>query len=38
VTASFVVEKTGCQTNLPDWESMRKRYHTHYGPLDELPD
>jgi sugar/nucleoside kinase (ribokinase family) len=37
VTASFVVEKIGCQTNLPTWESMRERYRDHYGPADELP-
>jgi nucleoside kinase len=33
VTASFVVEKTGCQTNLPDWERMAARYSEHFGAL-----
>jgi sugar/nucleoside kinase (ribokinase family) len=37
VTASFVVEAAGCQTNLPGWEAMRKRYQDHFGPVDELP-
>jgi ribokinase len=26
VTASFVVEKWGCQTNLPNWEAVMERY------------
>ncbi|WNY27157.1 carbohydrate kinase family protein [Methanolapillus ohkumae] len=30
VTASFVVEKIGCQTNLPDWVAMEKRYKEHF--------
>lgn len=30
-TASFVVEKVGCQTNLPTWEQMRERFNYHYG-------
>lgn len=33
VTASFVVEKFGCQTNLPDWYSMVTRFQRHFGPL-----
>jgi inosine-guanosine kinase (EC 2.7.1.73)/cytidine kinase (EC 2.7.1.-) len=33
VTASFVVEKVGCQTNLPDWQAMAERYLRHFGPL-----
>jgi sugar/nucleoside kinase (ribokinase family) len=33
VTASFVVEKVGCQTNLPAWEAMEERYRTHFGEL-----
>jgi ribokinase len=33
VTASFVVEKEGCQTNLPDWEGMEARYRTHFGDI-----
>jgi ribokinase len=32
-TASFVVEKEGCQTNLPDWDRMKERYEQHFGPL-----
>jgi len=31
VTASFVVEQVGCQTNLPDWERMLKRYRKVFG-------
>ena len=31
--ASFVVEKTGCQTNLCDWERMKSRYHENFGDL-----
>ncbi|NLO78458.1 MAG: carbohydrate kinase family protein [Methanomicrobiales archaeon] len=34
--ASFVVEKAGCQTNLPDWERMAARYRTHFGALPPL--
>jgi Sugar kinases, ribokinase family len=37
VTASFVVEKIGCQTNLPDWERMKERYSKHF-PVSELDD
>jgi sugar/nucleoside kinase (ribokinase family) len=33
VTASFAVEKAGCQTNLPDWGRMVARYWTHFGDL-----
>jgi ribokinase len=33
VTASFAVEKAGCQTNLPDWSRMVARYWTHFGDL-----
>jgi sugar/nucleoside kinase (ribokinase family) len=29
--ASFVVEKAGCQTNLPDWTSLMSRYREHFG-------
>jgi ribokinase len=32
-TASFAVEKAGCQTNLPDWGQMEERYDRHFGPL-----
>ncbi|MBT8507961.1 sugar kinase [Methanomicrobiaceae archaeon CYW5] len=31
--ASFVVEVTGCQTNLPTWETMGARYREHFGAL-----
>ena len=31
--ASFVVEMTGCQTNLPTWERMAARYREHFGEL-----
>ncbi len=34
-TASFVVEKAGCQTNLPDWNEMVARYFTHFGDLPQ---
>ena len=34
VTASFVVEKVGCQTNLPGWEDMEKRYGNYFGRFD----
>jgi len=34
-TASFAVEKAGCQTNLPDWSRMTARYWTHFGDLPE---
>ncbi|MCK4270935.1 MAG: carbohydrate kinase family protein [Methanogenium sp.] len=33
VAASFVVEKVGCQTNLPDWERMKARYSEYFGVL-----
>ncbi len=33
VVASFVLEKTGCQTNLPDWEQMESRYRDNFGTL-----
>jgi len=29
-TASFVVERVGCQTNLPTWEMMRERHNAFY--------
>ncbi|HMA05802.1 MAG TPA: carbohydrate kinase family protein [Methanomicrobiales archaeon] len=32
-TASFAIEKAGCQTNLPDWNRMTARYWTHFGDL-----
>jgi nucleoside kinase len=35
VTASFVVEQTGCQTNLADWGRMEERYRQSFGSLDE---
>jgi len=34
VTASFVVEHVGCQTHLPDWNTMKMRYQQHFGTLD----
>jgi ribokinase len=34
-TASFTVEKAGCQTNLPDWSRMVARYWTHFGDLPQ---
>jgi ribokinase len=34
-TASFAVEKAGCQTNLPDWNQMLARYWTHFGDLPQ---
>jgi sugar/nucleoside kinase (ribokinase family) len=33
-TASFVVEKVGCQTNLPTWEQMRIRFNDHYKDFE----
>lgn len=33
VTASFAVEMTGCQTNLPSWDRMAARYREFFGPL-----
>ncbi|MCC7449705.1 MAG: hypothetical protein IT324_19960 [Anaerolineae bacterium] len=33
VLASFVLEKVGCQTNLPNWEQMEARYTAHFGAL-----
>jgi sugar/nucleoside kinase (ribokinase family) len=33
VTASFVVEAVGCQTNLPDWGIMAARFREHFGEL-----
>jgi ribokinase len=35
VTASFVVEHPGCQTHLPDWDSMLARFRNHFGALEE---
>jgi sugar/nucleoside kinase (ribokinase family) len=34
-TASFAVEKPGCQTNLPDWSRMVARFWTHFGDLPQ---
>jgi sugar/nucleoside kinase (ribokinase family) len=34
-TASFTVEKVGCQTNLPTWEAMEGRYTHTFGPLEK---
>ncbi|MCI0348031.1 MAG: carbohydrate kinase family protein, partial [Acidobacteriales bacterium] len=33
VAASFVLEKVGCQTNLPDWEQTLSRYRENFGAL-----
>lgn len=33
VMASFVLERVGCQTNLPKWETMQARYEEHFGAL-----
>ncbi len=33
VMASFVLEKIGCQTNLPSWSQMQARYESLFGPL-----
>lgn len=30
VLASFVIEKTGCQTNLPDWKTLDGRYTSFF--------
>ena len=35
VTASFVVEVPGCQTNLPEFSMMKARYQNYFGSLDE---
>ncbi|TAJ44636.1 carbohydrate kinase family protein [Methanofollis fontis] len=35
VTASFAVERMGCQTNLPTWERMAERHRQHFGPITE---
>ncbi|HML20527.1 MAG TPA: PfkB family carbohydrate kinase [Aggregatilinea sp.] len=34
VIASFVLEKLGCQTNLPTWEQAMARYAQHFGPFE----
>ena len=31
IVSSFVVEKKGCQTNLPSHEMLEERYHAAYG-------
>jgi ribokinase len=36
VTASYVVEHTGCQTHLPDWSAMEQRYRKQFGTLESL--
>ncbi|MCK4929199.1 MAG: carbohydrate kinase family protein [Methanosarcinales archaeon] len=33
-TASFVVEKVGCQTNLPTWEQVRQRFNNYYRDFE----
>ncbi|MEI6292933.1 MAG: carbohydrate kinase family protein [Methanomicrobiales archaeon] len=37
VTASFAVEKIGCQTNLPSWEQVEARYRNSFGSILEPP-
>jgi ribokinase len=37
VTASFVVEHVGCQTNMPTWQMMQERYQQNFGMLEVLP-
>jgi sugar/nucleoside kinase (ribokinase family) len=37
-TASFVVEVVGCQTNLPTWAMMAKRYCQVFGDLPHRGD
>jgi ribokinase len=37
VTASFAVEKIGCQTNLPDWQQVEARYRNSFGSILEPP-
>jgi ribokinase len=34
VTASFVVEHPGCQTHLPDWDTMLARFRRHFRAPD----
>ena len=36
VVASFVLEKVGCQTNLPNWEMLLARYAKHFGQANHL--
>jgi ribokinase len=38
VTASYVVEHVGCQTHLPDWDTMKVRYQTHFSTLSTPQD
>ena len=33
VVSSFVVEKNGCQTNLPSWKTMLQRYQSFFGSI-----
>jgi nucleoside kinase len=35
VTASFAVERIGCQTNLPDWAQLEARYRKSFGSILE---
>ena len=34
VVSSFIVEKIGCQTNLPTWIQMSERYARHFSETD----
>lgn len=36
VCASFAVEKVGCQTNLPDWVAMERRYAAYFGTPEDV--
>jgi adenosine kinase len=31
--AAFAIEALGCQTNLPDWDALQRRYEDHFGGL-----
>ena len=33
VTASYAVEKSGCQTNLPSWDQVVSRYRNFFGSI-----
>ncbi|NLF76571.1 MAG: hypothetical protein GX573_12815 [Chloroflexi bacterium] len=37
VVASFVLEATGCQTNLPTWEQAQARYEQHFETFPSAP-
>lgn len=31
ICSSFVIEKAGCQTNLPSWEQVQERFQRYFG-------